>query len=165
LNPVESGNAAVLGKGAVLIPNESLPDTRCERESDDLGRGIVASFLAEVSRTPSLNALESVDTEVLGKEAVLIPNESFGDIACGSESNGRESEEPEKNKNAIKATIAMPSKTRLSLKKETILANMDVRIGFTTGIEKTVNRPKAFKSTRTEDRSCCAFIDQVANIR
>ena len=143
LNPVESGNAAVLGKRVVVISNESFPEMFRGRELNDLGRRIVVSLLTEVSRTPTLAPLESVDTAALGKRTVLVPIESLANTACGSESKGRDNEEPEKNKNAIRATTTMPSKTRLFLKKETILTNMDVRIGFTTGIEKTVNCPKA----------------------
>ena len=110
---------------------------------DDFGRRIVVSRLTEVSRTLSLNPLESFDASVMGSGALLMPSESPVNIVWGSGADSEGNLEPEKNKNAIRATPTMPSKTRLSPKKETILTNMDVRIGFTTGIEKTVNCPKA----------------------
>ena len=101
------------------------------------------SLLTEVSRTLILNPLESLDASVMGSGTLLIPSESPVNIVWGSEADSEGNLEPEKNKNAIRATPTMPSKTRLSLKKEIILTNIDVLIGFTTGIEKTVNCPKA----------------------
>ncbi len=63
---------------AGLIANESFPDMRCWRESNDLGRRIVVSFLPEVSRTLKLMRLESVGAAVLGNGTVFLPTESPG---------------------------------------------------------------------------------------
>jgi hypothetical protein len=109
---------------------------------DDFGRRIVVSRLTEVSRTLSLNPLESFDAWVMGSGALLMPSESPVNIVWGSGADSEGNLEPEK-KNAFRVTTMMPSKMRRSPITETTLANMDVLIGFTTGIEKTVNCPKA----------------------
>jgi hypothetical protein len=68
--------------------------------------------------------------------------ESLVNMALGSEADGVGNMEPEK-RNASSVMRMIPNKMRRSPITETTLANMDVRIGFTTGIEKTVNCPKA----------------------
>lgn len=104
---------------------------------------MLVSLLEEVSRTPSVNLPESGNAAILGDEAFLLPDESPPPAVRGSELSEKEDDAPEKKKSALTAAMTMPSRKRRSLITESLLTNMDVLIGFTTGIEKTVNCPRA----------------------
>ena len=107
-----------------------------------MGTRIVVSLLTDVSRTLSLNPLESFDASVTRSGAFLMPTESLVNMALGSEPDGGENLYPEK-KNAFRVTTMIPSKMRRFPRTELTLENMDVPFGFTNGLERTVNCPKA----------------------